>query len=188
MTRHLRGFGFLALANPVAFRSPQDPPRIVHVYVALAANEHQGIIPVPAVIGNGSDPARNMYWGAAFGIKTFSKKTDDWEMEWCGHGPKGAILERCIFKNRKDSVYMVADAYQRSQIRVAVSDFLSAAAGANAGIALVKKHNGELAIPSGGRSDVVAQVGHDAFMDFQMTPIAGKKGRKAQGDYFGLCE
>src|ERR1700751_6185185 len=45
--------------------------RVVHVYVALADNRHQGIVPVPAKLGNGEDPARNLYWGAAYGLKTF---------------------------------------------------------------------------------------------------------------------
>jgi hypothetical protein len=39
----------------------QAPPRLIHVFVALADNVHQGIVPVPAALGNGDDPARNLY-------------------------------------------------------------------------------------------------------------------------------
>jgi hypothetical protein len=46
----------------------QTSPRIVHVFVALADNQHQGIVPVPAALGNGRDPQRNLYWGAAYGV------------------------------------------------------------------------------------------------------------------------
>lgn len=40
----------------------QNSTRIVHVLVALCDNEHQGIVPVPARLGNGEDPERNLYW------------------------------------------------------------------------------------------------------------------------------
>ncbi len=52
--------------------SSQDArPRTVHVFVALADNQHQGIVPVPARLGNGDDPEHNLYWGSAYGVKTF---------------------------------------------------------------------------------------------------------------------
>ncbi len=40
--------------------------RTIHVFVALADNQNQGIVPVPAALGNGEDPERNLYWGSAF--------------------------------------------------------------------------------------------------------------------------
>ena len=40
--------------------------RTIHVFVALCDNEHQGIVPVPEKIGNGKDPANNLYWGAGY--------------------------------------------------------------------------------------------------------------------------
>lgn len=48
--------------------------KVVHVVVALCDNKYQGIVPVPAMIGNGQDPSNNLYWGAAYGVKTFMKK------------------------------------------------------------------------------------------------------------------
>ena len=54
-------------------------PRVVHVFVALADNQHQGIIPVPPALGNGQDPQRNLYWGAAYGVKTYFKASEDWD-------------------------------------------------------------------------------------------------------------
>src|SRR5215813_9455895 len=40
-------------------------PRTVHVFVALADNDHQGIVPVARILGNGEDPEHNLYWGSA---------------------------------------------------------------------------------------------------------------------------
>jgi len=34
---------------------------------------------------------------------------------------KEAILDRCVFKNRNEDVYLVADAYQGSDIKSAVT-------------------------------------------------------------------
>jgi len=184
MTRIIARFLILLGLSSFAFSAlpafPQDPLRVVHVFVALADNEHQGIIPVPPVLGNGQDPMRNLYWGAAFGVKTFFKTNEDWELVWSGHGPKEAILERCIFKNRKNNVFMVADAYEGSQIRLAVSDFLSAAAGENSENVTLPAKLGKVTIPTGGGSDLVAYAGHDAFMDFQISPITGRKDGQAR--------
>ena len=47
-------------------------PVVVHVVVALCDNEHQGIVPVPATLGNGQDPRNNLYWGALYGVRTQS--------------------------------------------------------------------------------------------------------------------
>lgn len=47
----------------------QAPARIVHVFVALADNKNQGIVPVAAKLGNGEDAEYNLYWGAAYGVK-----------------------------------------------------------------------------------------------------------------------
>src|SRR5579864_1418535 len=56
----------------------QEPGlRTVHVFVALADNQHQGIVPVPAKLGNGEDAERNLYWGSAYGVKTFFSRSAD---------------------------------------------------------------------------------------------------------------
>ena len=47
---------------------------VIHVFVALADNVNQGIVSVSASLGNGDNPASNLYWGAAFGIKTSSRR------------------------------------------------------------------------------------------------------------------
>src|SRR5215469_18879558 len=66
----------------------QSVPRTVHVFVALADNKNQGIVPVAARLGNGEDPANNLYWGSAYGVKTFFARSADWQLLVAGHGPK----------------------------------------------------------------------------------------------------
>lgn len=153
--------------------SAQTPVRVVHVFVSLADNQHQGIVPVPARLGDGDAPAGNLYWGAAFGVKSFFRSSKDWELISASPGPSLAILERCIFKHRSEEVYMVADAYRGSQMREAVTDFLSAASGLNSQSVVVKTKEASITILTGGGAHLVAYVGHDAFMDFQIRPIAG---------------
>src|SRR2546423_1366193 len=122
----------LLTASLVGMCSAQNlPPRTVHVFVALADNQNQGIIPVPPRLGNGLDPAHNLYWGAAAGVKTFFRRSADWSVVSCGQRPKPEVMERCVFKHRSANVYLVADAYRGDEIRQAILDFFDAAAGAS---------------------------------------------------------
>jgi hypothetical protein len=145
----------------------------VHVFVALADNQHQGIVPVPASLGDGDAPASNLYWGAAFGVKSFFRSSKDWELLSSNIGPSLAILERCVFKHRSENVYLVADAYRGSQMREAVTDFLSASSGLNSQNLAVKSKQGSIAIATAGGADLIVYIGHDAFMDFQIKPVLG---------------
>src|SRR5216684_715523 len=125
-------------------------PRVVHVFVALADNQHQGIVPVPARLGDGDAPAGNLYWGAAFGVKSFFRSSKDWELISASPGPSLAILERCVFKHRSEDVYVVADAYRGSHMHEAVTDFLYAASGLNSQSLVVKSKQGSVAIMTSG--------------------------------------
>ena len=73
--------------NLVAASAEKNSVTVIHVFVALCDNIHQGIVPVSATLGNGDDPARNLYWGAAFGVKTFFTKSKDWQLIDCRPGP-----------------------------------------------------------------------------------------------------
>jgi hypothetical protein len=52
--------------------------REIRAIVALADNATQGIIPVPAKIGNGNDPDHNLYWGCSEALKPVLKRSADW--------------------------------------------------------------------------------------------------------------
>src|SRR6266851_706839 len=71
-----------------------NPMPVVHVFVALCDNEHQGIVPVSTSLGNGDNPATNLYWGAAFGVKAFLSKSKDWELIADVPNPTAVILDR----------------------------------------------------------------------------------------------
>src|SRR5258707_3637933 len=119
---------FLALfVNSLAAQELSS--RTVHVFVALADNQHQGIVPVPARLGNGQDAAANLYWGAAYGVKSYFKSSADWKLISCQPTPHALILERCIFHQPSSETYLGADAYDGARIRDAIVDFLSSSAG-----------------------------------------------------------
>ena len=158
---------FLASHSAVA----QSASRTVHVFVALADNKNQGIVPVAAKLGNGDDPDNNLYWGAAYGVKTFFAHSGDWELLSSHLKPKPEILERCIFKHRTQNVYLIADAYQGRQIKQTIADFLDAAAGKAQERILVPARPQAPAITIGSGSDLVVYVGHEGFMDFQLSSL-----------------
>ncbi len=161
-----------ALAGPVV---AQSPARTIHVFVALADNKSQGIVPVAATLGNGDDPVRNLYWGSAYGVKTFFSRSGDWELLPAVPKPKSEVLERCVFKYKSQNVYLIADAYQGKQIKQAIIDFLEAAAGANPEEVTVTVGSQKLVLDGRGGANLVAYVGHEGFMDFQLPTLPQKK-------------
>lgn len=137
---------------------------VIHVFVALADNVNQGIVPVSATLGNGDNATTNLYWGAGFGIKTFFSKNKDWELISVTSNPSATILERCIFKHRQSSTLLVADAYRGKEIAQTIRDFLDAAAGKPG--EQLNAHN--VQFHTAGSADLVAYVGHNGLMDFQL--------------------
>jgi hypothetical protein len=147
---------------------------VIHVFVALCDNVNQGIVPVSASLGNGDNPATNLYWGAAFGVKTFFSRSKDWELVTEIKNPGPAILARCIFKRKDRDVFIVADAYRGKEISQATWDFLQAAAGYSGDAIEVAHGPRKFKFHSGGSAELVAYAGHDGLMDFklQSTPLA----------------
>jgi hypothetical protein len=144
--------------------------RTVHVFVALADNQHQGIVPVAATLGNGEDAERNLYWGSAYGVKTFFSRSAEWERLSCVQKPKPAILERCIFKYRTANVHLISDAYRGIEIKQAILDFLDSAAGGGAdAVGVPVQPPGTVVnLPAHGGATLLAYIGHDGLMDFQL--------------------
>ncbi len=153
----------------------QSPARTIHVFVALADNKNQGIVPVAAILGNGEDPVHNLYWGSAYGVKTFFSRSGDWELLPTLPKPRSEVLERCVFKHKSQNVYLIADAYQGNQIKQAIIDFLEAAAGVNAEKITVAVASQKLILDGRGGANLVAYVGHEGFMDFQLSTLPQKK-------------
>jgi len=160
-----------ALALSASTNRAQDAKlRTVHVFVALADNKHQGIVPVAPILGNGDDPEHNLYWGSAYGVKAFFSHSADWQRLGCSQKPKPEILERCIFAHKKAPVYLIADAYRGLEIKQAILDFLDSAAGGGAETipASPNTPGTVLRLPIRGGAALLAYVGHDGLMDFQL--------------------
>jgi hypothetical protein len=159
----------------VSLQAQDVPVRTVHVFVALADNQNQGIVPVPARLGNGLDPAHNLYWGAAAGVKTFFARSTDWALIRCTQKPKPEVLERCVFKHRKAEVYLVADAYRGDEIRQAILGFFDAASGASPETITLPSTSHAVTLTARGGSSLVAYVGHDGLMDFRLPFLSKRK-------------
>ena len=165
-----------ATANPARTPATASAPKVqaekaavnsvpvIHVFVALADNVNQGIVPVSASLGNGDNTQTNLYWGAAFGIRTFFSKNKDWQLISVTPNPSATILERCIFKHRHSSSLLVADAYRGKEIAQTTWDFLEAAAGKPG----EKLKAGDVEFHTGGSADLLAYIGHNGLMDFKL--------------------
>lgn len=138
--------------------------KCVHVYVALCDNKYQGIVPVPAAIGNGQDHNNNLYWGCNAGIRTYFKKSKEWLLVK-KYRLDNLRPERLIFKHRMKNFYLVADAYDGRYIRQCTIDFLRSCAG------LVKDtlHVNGAILGIHGNAKLVSYIGHDGLMDFSLT-------------------
>jgi hypothetical protein len=175
----LAGLLFLILTS-----CPEASAQTVHVFVALADNLHQGIVPVTAVLGNGDDPDRNLYWGAAFGVKSFFKKSEEWQQVQLTKNPNRYVLESVTFRHKSSGVTLIADAYRGSEIKQAIADFLAAASGVRYAT-FARGEAGDLKDQRAAvhtLADVTVYVGHDGLMDFSMDrafPGQGKEKRQA---------
>ena len=141
------------------------PNTHIYVIVSLVDNVSQGIVPVPAKIGNGDDPHNNLYWGALYGVKTFLSKADGWRKLGCEKEINDTILERCQFA-WKDKLTVTADAYRGSRIDQAMLDFMQQAA----------------TPPQSVNREMVVYIGHDGLMDAQNLPIVERFPKHAGHD------
>ncbi len=137
--------------------------KTIHIFVALCDNKYQGIVPVPEKIGNGQDPDNNLYWGCAFGVRSYFKKSKEWKFIE-SRKLKSAKLERIIFKHITKNYYLVADAYDGKLIKESTIDFLNSSSGKTKDTLKI----GKTTIGIGGNSKLLAYVGHDGLMDFQL--------------------
>src|SRR5262245_52379297 len=159
-----------------AIASP--PRRVIHVLVALCDNQYQGIVPVPPRIGNGDDPTNNLYWGAAYGVKSFFKKSTEWKLIAEMQKPKPEILERLVFKHLSQDVYLVADAYRGREIKKSIRDFFAFAAGRNTDTITVPIGSHQTNLQIGGHAELIAYIGHDGLMDFSLDAYPKNSGEK----------
>lgn len=135
----------------------------IHIFVSLCDNKYQGIVPVPEKIGNGQDLDNNLYWGCAYGIRTYFKNSQEWKLVR-SEKLDTIILERLIFKHNTKNYYLIADAYNGKYIEQCTKDFLAGSAGLLKDT--VNINNTIIGIV--GNSKLLAYIGHDGLMDFQL--------------------
>jgi hypothetical protein len=154
-------------ATPEEIKSEPYAGKLIYVIVALCDNVNQGIVPVAPALGNGDDAERNLYWGARFGVKTFFKASREWQLVSTVGNPSPKIIERLVFKHKTQNALLVADAYRGAEIKQATEDFLNSASGTSSATANVEGKT--YALSRGASSHLVAYVGHDGLMDFQLS-------------------
>jgi hypothetical protein len=187
---HIAGCNFQNEANTKnSINNPVNPippkknsAKIIHVFVVLCDNINQGIVKVPAAIGNGQDPANNLYWGAAYGVKSYFKKQSDWRLikNW---KQSNIILERCLFKHKTENAYLIADAYDGAHIKQATINFLSSCSG-NFTDDVV---NGSDTLYGGGNAHLLALIGHDGLMDFSINQTFSKANNEKRDAIILAC-
>lgn len=137
--------------------------KVIHIFVALCDNEYQGIVPVPAKIGNGRDLNNNLYWGCGFGIRSYFKKSKEWTL-LRRYKIDSIKLERLVFKHKTKAFYLVADAYNGQYIKTCTHDFLNSVSGLEKDTLHIDKKT----IGINGFSQLSAYIGHDGLMDFDL--------------------
>ena len=152
-----------AKSNHIEVLNYNKTVKTIHVFVALCDNKFQGIIPVPKSIGNGQDPANNLYWGCGNGIKSYFKKSNHWKLIEI-RKMNDVRLERIIFKHRFSNFYLIADAYNGMYIKNCTQDFLKSSCGELKDT--VNVDNTTLGIA--GYSSLITYIGHDGLMDFNI--------------------
>lgn len=167
--------------------------QVVHVYVALCDNASQGIIPVPAKIGDGDKPDANLYWGCSDGLKSCFRASKAWKSLPAVASPRTEVLERVVFRHtsRKD-VYLVADAWRGREIKPCLQAFVDAAGGKGGAESIqVKGPDGaDVTLPLGTKARWLAYIGHNGLMEFEVTwpeAPAGAGARTARRAFVLCC-
>ncbi len=136
------------------------------MFVALADNQHQGIVPVPEKIGNGDDAVHNLYWGCDEALPATLRHSPSWKWQRTEPGSKAAIIERQTYLHSSGQWKLIVDAYRGTAIRECTIDFFAALASDD---------------PLAARP-LAIYVGHDGLMDFSLPAEAVAKrgpGREA---------
>lgn len=164
-----------AAARRVRSDAAAGRPIVVHVFVALADNESQGIVPIPRALGDGDTPRTNLYWGARYGVGHFLARERGWRRVAHGSSPSSNVLERIVLTKTiaGRTTVIVADAWRGSKIEDATRAFLRAAAGHDAESIDVSPRPSRAPerLDAGGAAHVIAWVGHDGLMDFDVPPL-----------------
>ena len=144
-------------------------PMVAHVIVALCDNASQGIVPVPARLGNGDDPNSNLYWGAMYGVRGWFRRSPDWRSIPVAASKDARVLERALYRReiirdgKRGEILLLAEAWQGEHIEDAIRHFLEINRGEHVESLVVGDQREEF----GGAAHVAVFVGHNGLMDFE---------------------
>jgi len=143
-------------------------PLVAHVVVALCDNIHQGIVPVPAALGDGANPKSNLYWGAMYGVRGWFQRAGAWKAIPVAASKDPRVLDRVLYRaevtrdGKRGEIFLLAEAWKGESIAEAIRYFLEINRGEHVDTVRV----GERQLEIGGRAHLVAFVGHNGLMDF----------------------
>lgn len=135
-------------------------PKQARVFIALCDNKSQGIVPVGEKIGNGDDADANLYWGCSDGFGSYFRRSKSWKTTALEKDVSPIILRRMKLTHAGGQLELTAEAYRGSNIKDCLSDFESAAAS--------------------GKYDIVAFIGHNGLMDFELPAPAKVEGNQTR--------
>lgn len=147
-----------------------EQPLLVHVFVPLCDNEHQGIVPVNKQLGDGLNLRTNLYWGAGYGVKSFFKTDKSWKLLHAQPDPAADILERVIFEKKYANgarLLLVADAYRGDRMKTCIQDFLNTLSGHL--LDTVRLKDGMPVFH--GTPDLAILNGHNGLMDMELEDV-----------------
>ena len=162
--------------------SQVSSPRVIHVFTVLCDAKNPKIKGVSAELGNGRDPAGNLYWGADNGVKAHFGKSPQWQAVKVTSPPRRtSILEQALF--RRGNVFVVAEAYEADGMLEALQDFFRAAAGRSDARLTVEDRNGAAVdVLAGQWASLICFVGHNGLMDMELGRLPkGAEGPKPEG-------
>ncbi len=167
----------------------QNIPLVVHVFVPLCDNEHQGIVPTTASLGNGFSLRSNLYWATSTGMKRYFKEKKTWTLLQSTKNiyHDSTVLERVVFKRtypNKAVVYLVADAYRGDKMLATLNDFFRAMSNNYTSTIALPDHT----ISIHGGADLVVFNGHNGLLDFpEGTPTTFYNTTNSQKDMVAIA-
>lgn len=142
--------------------------RTISVYVALADNEYQGIVPVPKAIGDGDDPENNLYWGTTDGLKGCFDKSKTWKLiDKTESTGQTNILRTRTYRHTSTNAVLHTKVYRGRAIKQCIQDFEEAV--------------------QAGSADLVVLIGHNGLMDFDLPAPKAPDAKARKTDCIVLC-
>lgn len=165
---HFSSFDRTKIETQIQQKIANGKPLVVHIFVPLCDNEHQGIVPTTASLGNGFSLRTNLYWATTNGMKRYFKEKKEWKFLQSIKNiyQDSVVLERVIFKRTYPNqavVYLVADAYRGDKMLETLNHF-SRAMSNNYTKKITLSDNTTIDIHGG--ADLVVFNGHNGLLDF----------------------